>query len=325
MIVRFFPSGSRSGTAFYLAVTRADRAVWIVGDLESFTILLSLLDTENPFCAFVISFEVPYPHEEALRIAQEFIEEILLGGAARGNIPYILVLHDEPFGAGHRTAVHGSIINYHIGLGRTIRPYHAPRDNWWRFRWQDLANEELGTRKPQWTEAKLRRTPLPAEPRAREMIAAAQAILREELANHPDAEAAIIAANAILRTGLPGLNGGGATIGHDEDNLTLSHLGRQWPLGQIIRPGIRTARRGGREPTSGIDTSIRDLGALAAARRDHFFREFGPGWHAPAPDAVAAHLDVYTPRLLRPAPPPEHAPTTTNPEPRRNEIEFGGI
>ena len=325
MIVRFFPSGSRSGTAFYLAVTRADRAVWIVGDQESYTILLSLLDTENPYCAFVISFETAYPHEAALRIAQEFIEEILLGGAARGSIPYLLVLHDEPFGSGHRTAVHGSIINYHIGLGRTIRPYPAPRDNWWRFRWQDLKNEELGTRKPQWTKAKLRRAPLPTEPSAREMIAAAHAILREELANHPDAEAAIIAANAILRTGLPDLNGVGATIDYDEDNLTLSFLGRQWPLGKIIRPSGRTARRSGREPASGIGASIPDLGALAAARRAHFVREFGPGGHAPAPDAVAAHLDVYTPRLLRPAPPPEQAPTTTNPEPRRNEIEFGGI
>lgn len=325
MIIRFFTAGSRSGEPYYLVALRADRAAWVIGDPDSFALLVSLMATDNPFCAFVISFETTIDDETALRIAQEFVDNVLLGGAARGIIPYILVLHNEPFRAGHRTAVHGSVANIHLGLGRTIRPYHAPHDNWWRYRWQSLANEELGTRKPQWTKAKLRKAPLPAEPVAREVIVAVREVLIEELASRPDTATAIIAANEIIRAGLPELNGGGATIHYDDDKLTLSYLKRKWPLGQIVRPGGRTAHRSDRATTRGVNTPLPDLGALAKARSAHFIREFGAGWHAPAPAAVAARDAVYAPRKLRPSPLPDQGPATTIPAPRRNEIEYGSI
>jgi len=100
--------------------------------------LESLIGPRNPSTNFAISFEESLRDDFATFVARQYVEDVLLVGVQSSEYAYTLVLHDEDDEnckreaetkpVGHRTAIHGKIINLHLPSGRKLQPIYPTRE-----------------------------------------------------------------------------------------------------------------------------------------------------------------------------------------------------
>ena len=191
MKICFLPSGSHAAAPSYQIREREERVACSIGDPISFSSLCADLKTLNPCTTGCFAGEGDLDPEQLTRNCLIWILRWGIGGADPASVPFFLTAHREPClwsPTGFRTVVHFSILNCHLGLMRSFRPYVHWRDFKPVLEWQNTLNLRDGMRIPTTTTSSILAFTRATDPAS----ARVQSLLREGLNSIPsiDAEAA---------------------------------------------------------------------------------------------------------------------------------------